>query len=61
MRVMVCTGLDEVLVFEVQANGEPKGYDDYFANGGRDKDDYDVSYGQLPLQVLSRLRVDLEQ
>ncbi len=61
MRVMVCTGLDEVLVFEVQADGNPKGYDDYFAKGGRNKDDYDVTYGQLPLQVESRLKSCLDQ
>jgi hypothetical protein len=57
---MVCTGLVEVLVFEMVGEA-PKGFDDYFTNGGRDVNDYDVTYGHLPLQMESRVKSSLDQ
>ncbi len=51
-------GTDEVLIFEVDEGGAGIGEEDFFEKGGRDREEYDVSLVELPIEITSRIRCE---
>ena len=60
MKLAVYDNGSEVLVFEVK-NGKHLKVNDYFGENNRDKDDYDVTIVEAPLEIRSDFRISADQ
>lgn len=61
-KVLVCAGGSEMLVFSLDEKGKPIGFQDFFqpdsdSESGRNKDEYDMYMTEMPLWILSEIRV----
>lgn len=60
-KVLVCAGGSEMLVFSLDEKGKPIGFKDFFQPAdpdcGRNKDEYDIYITEMPLWILSEIRV----
>ena len=49
-------GRDEIIIFNIRGDGEK----DFFEDGGRDREDYDMTICQLPVSFSSSVHYEAE-
>lgn len=55
----VFKGDGEILICEIDCEGKPI-IGDYFANDGRDHTDYDLSFVEAPIMIISSMQIKPE-
>ena len=57
MLVAMFEGAGEILLFQT-SGGEPIGTEEYFEEGGRDKEDYDLNLVEFPIMITAALKAE---
>jgi len=62
MLVAVYEGGNDMMIFPVSRDGSHVGIEEYFGPKiGRDKDDYNITVGELPVLIKSSIKAELER